>query len=560
MEVLEIKPLKKKKLKIYLIESEFPIEWGFESSIHKNHSLVMKLRLISKEYLNLLGELINKYHPDFLVEEKGSRWEEVISPDDAIARLLRKYDILYQMIDISDNAEDYLSMNLDGNRNLIKQLEESINGYSNSKEAGIKNEFEFERAALWKEHLQQEYNELENEVRFKVREAWMIMKILKIAKNIDNKNVEAFFICDLRHFEGLYKLTEDLGVSIEEIKIKRESKIVKNSDLYPYKNMMNNSIIKLTPIIIKKKEQLGKICYFFDTDENASPFDINKAYDAGFDVIVPFSNIKAFHVPKLVRDAIFSRKPGAPTTFFIGGSNITEVEKIRKELINSLVPPFECPVIIDPNGSHTTASSLVAETIEIAKEHNIDNLVGKKVVILGAGPVARISAILSAKLKCETHIVETWNKSTKILTENLAKELSKEAGVDSTNIKGDFAVNDKQKFEILKDANIIWSLAAAGVQVLSKELLSNLKNKLIVDINLVPPYGIDGLKPNDYNKEIFTNIFGTGALPIGRLKSKVEEHILKEAANTKGKKVFDYNYAFEQAKKIFEGNKGEISP
>jgi len=559
MEVLELKPLKKNKLKLILIESEFPIDWWFESSAQKKHDLVWNLHLISKEYLDLIEGLINKYNPNFVTEEMGSRWEEILSQDDPIATLLRKYKIPYQMVDISENAEGYLYVNFDEYRTLIKQLERNIYNYSNSNETAIQNEFEFQRAILWKEHLQQEYNNQENEIRFKVREAWMMMKIMKIAKKIEKKNITAFHICDPRHFEGIKKLANDLGLDIEEIKIKRESKFVNNSELYPIKSMMNNSIIELTPVKIKKKEKLDKICYFFDTDKNASPFDINMAYDAGFDVVVPFSSTKADQVQKLVQDAIFSRKPGAPTSFFIGGSDVKEGEKIARNVINSLVPPFECPIIIDPRGSHTTASSIVAKTMEIAKEHYIDDLKGKKVVILGAGPVAQIAAKISAKLGCQTYLVETWNMSSKQFIEELSKELSEEAGNDATLIKGEFAVNEEEKFNVIKDADIIWSLAAAGIQVLSRDIMSKLKNKVVFDINLVPPYGIDGLKPKDSNREIFPSVFGTGALAIGRLKSKVEEAILKEASTSNGKKVFDYRYAFEKAKKILFKSEIKIS-
>ena len=63
-----------------------------------------------------------------------------------------------------------------------------------------------------------------------------------------------------------------------------------------------------------------------------------------------------------------------------------------------------------------------------------------------------------------------------------------------------------------------------------------------------------------YNKEIYPSIFGIGALALGRLKSNIEANILKEASNTKGKKIFDYNYAFEQVKKILLGNEIKISP
>jgi methylene-tetrahydromethanopterin dehydrogenase len=276
------------------------------------------------------------------------------------------------------------------------------------------------------------------------------------------------------------------------------------------------------------------------------------AYDAGFDIVVPISRMTSEQVPKLVQDAIFSRKPGAPTTFFIGGSNVKEGEKIAKKVIKSLVPPFECPVIIDPRGSHTTASAVVAMTMDIAKKkHSMKDLKDRKVVIFGAGPVARIAAILAAKIGCETFIVETWDKSNKEFVENLAKDLNEEAGEVNVKIKGIFAPELEQRFEIAKDAEIIWSLAAAGIEILPEEYMKRpMSKKIVVDINLVPPYGIEGIKPKHKNDEIYPEIFGIGALALGRLKSNSEGQILKEAANTKGSKVFDYNYAFEVAQKL----------
>ena len=172
-------------------------------------------------------------------------------------------------------------------------------------------------------------------------------------------------------------------------------------------------------------------------------------------------------------------------------------------------------------------------------------------MIFGAGPVGRIAAILAAKIKCDTYLVETWDKSSKDFVQNLAKELTNEAGEGATEIKGVFAPEVDQRFEIVKDADIIWSLAAAGVEILSEELMRRLSGKkIVVDINLVPPYGIEGLKPKHKNDEIYPGIFGIGALALGRLKSNSEAEILKEAANTNGSKIFDYIYAFEVAKKL----------
>ncbi len=319
-------------------------------------------------------------------------------------------------------------------------------------------------------------------------------------------------------------------------------------------SIMGKSIIELTPIFIKKQDNFDKICYFFDTDENASPFDINMAYDAGFDIVVPVSKMKADYVPKLVQDAIFSRKPNAPTTFFIGGSDVKEGEKIAKAVKKSLVPPFECPIVIDPRGSHTTASAVVAMTIDIAnRKHGIKHLKEKKVAIFGAGPVARIAAILAAKIGCTTYIVETWDNSSQEFIENFAKELTKEAGEKATNINGVFAPNFEDRFEIAQKADIIWSLAAAGVEILSEEWMQKLTGKkLVVDINLVPPYGIEGIKPKHKNDEIYPGIFGIGALALGRLKANSEAEILKEAAKTKGLKIFDYQHAFAVATELLK--------
>lgn len=560
MEVLELKPLKNKNLKLILIESEFPINWWFETSAQKKHDLVWNLHLISKEYLNLIKELIDKYNPDFVLEEKGSRWEDTISPDDPLESLCRENKIPYKMVDISENAENYLSSNLEDLRTSIKQLTKLVKDIKKSNDNLYpKDDFEFQRLFLWREYLQQEYNLQENEIRYNVREAWMLMKILKFAKKMVEKKLKAFFICDSGHFKGITSLTRELGIETEEIKIKRLARVVNNPDSKSIKTIIGKSILELTPIKVKKNEPLEKICYFFDTDANASPFDINMAYDAGFDVVIPISSMTAEKVPKLVQDAIFSRKPKAPTAFFIGGSNVKEGEKITKKVIESLIPPFECPVIIDPRGSHTTASSVVAKTIEIAREHKIDELKGKKVVILGAGPVGRIAAIIAAKLKCKTYLVETWEKSSEKFIKDVVEELMKEAGEEKIEITGVFAPNDEKKLEIIKDADIIWTLATAGVQILSKELMLKLQDKIVIDINLVPPYGIKGLKPKDDNKEIYPNIFGIGALALGRLKSNIEANILREASNTKGKKIFDYNYAFKEAKKILFGNEIKIS-
>ena len=51
------------------------------------------------------------------------------------------------------------------------------------------------------------------------------------------------------------------------------------------------------------------ILHLITPAKNASPFDVNMAFDAGFDKIMPYTNVTLNEVPGLVQDAIFSRSP-----------------------------------------------------------------------------------------------------------------------------------------------------------------------------------------------------------------------------------------------------------
>jgi hypothetical protein len=66
------------------------------------------------------------------------------------------------------------------------------------------------------------------------------------------------------------------------------------------------------------------VIHLFDPSSHPSPFDINFAVDAEFDVIVPYSNVKLEEINALVQDVIFSRGPSGVkmTGIFIGGRDM----------------------------------------------------------------------------------------------------------------------------------------------------------------------------------------------------------------------------------------------
>jgi methylene-tetrahydromethanopterin dehydrogenase len=101
----------------------------------------------------------------------------------------------------------------------------------------------------------------------------------------------------------------------------------------------------------------------------------------------------------------------------------------------------------------------------------------------------------------------------------------------------------------LKQADVIFTVAARGVRIIEKEIINKLKpTKVLIDTNAVPPLGIEGLGLNDYMKELAPSIYGIGALIIGDLKYKLQKELLKEAYETQTKKVYDYKYALFKAR------------
>jgi len=419
MQILELKPLKNKKLKLVLVESEFPIDWSIEKP-NNQEGIIDDLFFISREYMKFIEDIMEKSKPDFVIEDKGMRSSEtsVDDDEDEFISIFKRRGIPYKMVGIPDYALNYISSPINNKKELLKKFTEEIEKYKNMGRVHY-NDPHFQQLVIWRQYLKDDYKEEEDHLRFQVRESWMMMGILELAKQINKNNLTALFICDKSHFDGIIFLADELNIECELMNIKKITKGL--VDVNSVEEVLKSSVLEIMPIKVKKREKEEKILYFFDTDDYFSPFDTNMGYDAGFDVVIPYSKITADHVTKLVQDAMFSRKIGAPTVYFIGGSNVEEADKIAQKVLEAIVAPFESPVIIDPRGAHTTASAIVAKTIEIAKKHGINNLSGRKVAILGGtGPVGQISAMIASKLGANTIITSRREDYVK----DLAKLLS----------------------------------------------------------------------------------------------------------------------------------------
>lgn len=136
------------------------------------------------------------------------------------------------------------------------------------------------------------------------------------------------------------------------------------------------------------------ILHMLAPGRHASPFDVNMALDAGFDVVVPYSAVTQEEVAGLVQDAIFSRPPklGAHTGIFIGGKNAIAALEMLAAARKAMMPPFQVSLFADPAGSFTTAAAMVAKLERLLRTERSRGLAGLRVVVFGATGVVGFAA------------------------------------------------------------------------------------------------------------------------------------------------------------------------
>ncbi|MFM1911373.1 MAG: NAD(P)-dependent methylenetetrahydromethanopterin dehydrogenase [Pseudomonadota bacterium] len=290
------------------------------------------------------------------------------------------------------------------------------------------------------------------------------------------------------------------------------------------------------------------ILHLITAAKNASPFDVNMAFDAGFDKIMPYTQVEINEVAGLVQDAIFSRGPSGVKreSVFIGGRDIDVAMDMLDAAKNAMVPPFEVSVFADPSGAFTTAAGMMATVEQHLTKKFGGDLTGRRVSVFGAtGPVGGCTAVIAAKYGAIVQMV-----SHRRMADVQAKADSYNAryGVNIIAVDG---ASDEAKIEVLKNTDIALCAAAAGVQVLSLAQMAQAEDlKIVADVNAVPPAGAEGVDVFADGAAIAgTNAFGIGALAIGNVKYKTQHNLLKLMLESEKKQYLDFLSAFEMARK-----------
>lgn len=259
-----------------------------------------------------------------------------------------------------------------------------------------------------------------------------------------------------------------------------------------------------------------RILLQLDTDGQPSAFDSIVALDAGAEVLLRYGNVRPENVVPLVHGAIFTRGPRDlhQTAIFIGGSDVALAEKVRDVVKQTLLPQWGLSVstMLDPNGSNTTAAAAVRKVI--LHQH----LDGACVLVLGGtGPVGQRIAYLAAQLGAEVRIA----------SRQLARSQETVARLQARLPQARFAASETATELGLRQAltgcHIVFGSGAAGVRILPLALwLGHPSLRILLDLNAVPPSGIEGVEPQDDGVQR-QGVLCFGAIAVGNLKMKIHK-------------------------------------
>lgn len=291
------------------------------------------------------------------------------------------------------------------------------------------------------------------------------------------------------------------------------------------------------------------ILHMFTEVPNLSPFDVNMAIDAGWNHCIPYTGLQVSQVADFTQDAIFSRGPKGVrrTGIFIGGRDIHHAMEMLDAARKAMVPPFEVSVFADPSGAFTTAAAMVACVEKSLQQRSGDSLQEKKAVVFGGtGPVGQTCAMLAAQAGAEAIIISHENQHKAELS---AAQCEERYGIRVGAAAGS---NDAEIMALLGEADLVFSAAKAGVQVLNETQLAAARTvQIFCDVNAVPPQGIAGLGVMDNGVVLETSpaaALGIGALAVGNVKYQTQRAMLQQMVEGDSPVYLDFTAALAVAR------------
>ena len=273
-----------------------------------------------------------------------------------------------------------------------------------------------------------------------------------------------------------------------------------------------------------------------DTDPQPSVFDAVVAHDSGAEHLLRHGGVTPGQVRDLVYGALFTRGGDdlRRTAIFVGGSDVAAAEAVFLEVTKTFFGGFRVSTLFDANGSNTTAAAAVLTALE-ASGGSLEGV--RSAVLAGTGPVGQRVARLLAKLGARVALGSRSHDRARSVAERIGAAVGAEVHPFSAD-------GPEATAEAITDAALLISAGAPGITLLQQSSRRTLRDlKIAIDLNAVPPPGIEGLEAVDRGVER-DGVRCWGALGVGATKMRIHKAALR-ALFTANDKLLDAEQVLE---------------
>jgi hypothetical protein len=225
----------------------------------------------------------------------------------------------------------------------------------------------------------------------------------------------------------------------------------------------------------------------------------------------------------VVQGAIFPRGPDglANTAFWVGGSRVRDGEAVFEATQKLFFEPFKPSIMLDSDGSNTTAAAAVALVRREA------TLKGSRAAVIGVGPVGLRTAELLRREEAEVTMLT-------FPPDVIKGEYRRASGIPVAQEAGFDVVEPESSDELdgaLGGHMVVFAAGPAGTQILRRSGWGHAD--VVVDYSAAEPVGVEGVDRMDSMAEE-DGVKKLGALAVGGPKMKLQKRCVKRLFEDKG--------------------------
>lgn len=205
MEVLELKPIKDKKISLYLIEKD---NKELSDAEHENLLALLRKQKFNFATIDLSNDDLRKIY---------------LTP---LAQFFDNFGIPYYYVNIPDYAKIYLLNEISEKKEQIEELQGEYEKLCS--DPAEKESLKAQNLSSWIHLLKSEVKDKENHLDLKLTPLWIIKKVLDIIKMINDDEISIIHFTCKELFSELKKLFESQNIKVINLET---NKIMKKNSI-----------------------------------------------------------------------------------------------------------------------------------------------------------------------------------------------------------------------------------------------------------------------------------------------------------------------------------------